>query len=286
MATLYETHAHLDFPDFDEDRDEVLRRASEAGVARIITIGTNLATSRRALELADRYPQVWATVGVHPNEAAEAPEGFIDDLRALAKHPKVAAIGEIGTDYHRLPTEAKPDLARLATEAYLASSPGTLAERIANDAFKARQAEVFGLQLELAAELGLNVVIHQRDSWADTLSILEPFSDQLRGVFHCFVGPPEAADQVLAMGHLVSFTGIVTFKNATDVQASAAHVPIGKFMVETDCPYLAPHPHRGKRAEPAHTRLVAEKIAELKERGLEDIAEATNATAEEFFRFG
>jgi len=285
MAKLIETHAHLDFPDFNDDRDAVVRRAAEAGVERIITIGTDLASSRRALELAEQYEGVRAAVGIHPGEAQDAPEDFIEQLRELAKHPKVAAIGEIGTDYHRLPEGGKKDISRLATDAYLASVSGALSERIANDGYKATQAAVFGRQLELAAELGLNVVIHQRDSWEDTLDILEPFSDRVRGVFHCFVGSEQDADDVLAMGHLVSFTGIVTFKNAKDVKATAAHVPPGKFMVETDCPYLAPHPHRGKRAEPAHTRLVAEKIAELKGVGLEEIAAATNATAEDFFRW-
>lgn len=281
---LIESHAHLDFPDFNDDRDAILQRAVEAGVEKLITIGTDLASSRRAVELAAQYPQVWATVGIHPNEANEAPDDFLPELRELAAQPKVAAIGEIGMDFHRLPVEEKPDLAEMVADALMANSSGDLSERIANDAYKARQAEVFGLQLELAAELGLNVVIHQRDAWNATLDVLEPFSDQLQGVFHCFVGTEEQADVVLGMGHLVSFTGIVTFKNAKDVHATAAHVPLDKLMVETDCPYLAPHPHRGKRAEPAHTRLVAERIAELKGISLEDVATATTATAESFFK--
>lgn len=281
---LIESHAHLDFPDFNEDRDAILQRAADAGVDKIITIGTDLASSRRAVELAAQYPQVWATVGIHPNEANEAPDDFLTELRELAAQPKVAAIGEIGMDFHRLPVEEKPDLTEMVSDALLANNSSDLSERIANDAYKARQAEVFGLQLELAAELGLNVVIHQRDAWVATLDVLEPFSDKLRGVFHCFVGTPEQADVVLDLGHLVSFTGIVTFKNAKDVHATAAHVPLDKLMVETDCPYLAPHPHRGKRAEPAHTRLVAERLAELKEISLEEVAATTTARAEGFFK--
>ncbi len=281
---LIESHAHLDFPDFDEDREAILRRAADAGVEKIITIGTDLASSRRAVELAAKYPQVWATVGIHPNEAADAPDDFMTELRELARSPKVAAIGEIGMDFHRLPMEEKPDLSEMVSDALMANNTSDLSERIANDAYKARQAEVFGLQLELAVELGLNVVIHQRDAWYATLEILEPFSDKLQGVFHCFVGTPEEADIVLSLGHLVSFTGIVTFKNAKDVHATAAAVPLENLMVETDCPYLAPHPYRGKRAEPAHTRLVAERIAELKGIGLDKVAKATTATAESFFK--
>lgn len=286
MPALIESHAHLDFPDFNEDRDAVLARAREAGIAKIVTIGTDLASSRRALELADAHEEVWATVGIHPNEAAAAPDDFLPQLRELAAHPKVAAIGEIGLDYHRLPVDEKPNLPEMATGAFLASASGDLGEQIANDAYKARQASHFGQQLELAAELGLNVVVHQRDAWQDALEIIAPFSDRVRGVFHCFVGTAEQADTVLGLGHLVSFTGIVTFKNAQEVHATATHVPLDQLMVETDCPYLAPHPHRGKRAEPAQTRLVAERLAELKGVSLDAVATATTATAESFFRFG
>ena len=152
-------------------------------------------------------------------------------------------------------------------------------------AYKSKQAILFEQQLDLAVELGLNVVIHQRDAWTDTLELLRPYEGEVRGVFHCFGGSIEQADEVLAMDHLVSFTGIVTFKNGASVREVAARLPLNKFMVETDCPYLAPTPFRGKRSEPAHTRLVAESIATARGLTLDEIAQATTATAEGFFRF-
>jgi TatD DNase family protein len=144
---------------------------------------------------------------------------------------------------------------------------------------------LFEEQLDLAAELGLNMVIHQRDAWDDTLEIMTPYAGKLRGVFHCFGGTLDQANEILALGHLVSFTGIVTFKNGKQVRDVAAQVPIDKFMVETDCPYLAPVPFRGKRCEPAYTRLVAEEIAKARNVPLQEIAGATTTTAEQFFRF-
>ena len=156
---------------------------------------------------------------------------------------------------------------------------------IQDGAYKSRQASLFQQQLDLAAELGFNVVIHQRDAWEDTLEIMKPYTGKLRGVFHCFGGSLGQANEVIDLDHRVSFTGIVTFKNGTDVRDVAAQIPIWKFMVETDCPYLAPVPFRGKRCEPAHTRIVAETIATARGISLEDVAEMTTQTAEEFFRF-
>jgi len=169
--------------------------------------------------------------------------------------------------------------------ALLAQSSGDQERLIAEGAWKAAQADAFRMQLDLAVELGLNVVIHQRSAWDDTLEILRPYSGKVRGVFHCFGGTPDEATEVAALGHMVSFTGIITFKNAEQVRLTAASVPADGYMVETDCPYLAPVPHRGKRAEPAHTRLVAEKIAEVRGVSLEEVASATTRTAEGFFRF-
>ena len=156
---------------------------------------------------------------------------------------------------------------------------------IAESSWKSRQAEAFRIQLDLAAELGLNVVIHQRDAWEPTLEVLRDYTGKVRGVYHCFGGTPEQAAEVAALGHLVSFTGIITFKNAEQVRLTAAAVPSDGYMVETDCPYLAPVPHRGKRAEPAHTRLVAEKVAEVRGVSLDEVAAQTTRTAEAFFRF-
>ncbi len=260
---LIDSHAHLDFPDFAEDLDAVIARAQEAGVTRIVTIGTGLESSARAVELTERFPGVvFAAVGVHPNHAQEERTDFIGPLRELARHPNVAAIGETGIDHYRLPEDES-------------ARPGIMA----------RQMEVYRAQLELAVELGLNVVIHQRDAWEATLEGMHPYHGKLRGVWHCFGGTPGQMNRVIGHGHLVSFTGIVTFKNAPVARDSAMLAPADHFMVETDCPYLAPEPFRGKRCEPAHTRLVAERVA--KERGisLEEVAAETTRNAEHFFRF-
>lgn len=281
---LIETHAHLDYPDFAADFDAVLARAKDAGVTRLVTIGTGIESSRRAIALAEKYERIFAVVGVHPTNVQDEAGDFLPALRELAGHPKVAALGETGLDYHRLPSEGSlqtpPSMAALQAEVN-----DDIAASVVDGAYKAAQADAFRAQLDLAAELGLNVVIHQRDAWDDTLEILRDYTGRVRGVFHCFGNRPEQAAEIIALGHLVSFTGIVTFKNAALVQETAAAVPDNAFMVETDCPYLAPAPHRGKRCEPAHTRLVAEKIAELRGTTLEEIALKTTRTAENFFRF-
>ena len=284
---LIETHAHLDYPDFAGDFDDVIRRANDAGVTRIITIGTSLASSRRAIELAEKYPSIFAVIGVHPTCAEETEEDVASPLRELAKSPRVVAIGETGLDYHRLPSAevAKEKQVQVFSQALQTETNEELEAQIHDGAYKSKQASLFEQQLDLAVELGLNVAIHQRDAWNDTLEIMRPYSGKLRGVFHCFGGTLEQANEVVDLGHLVSFTGIVTFKNGDAVRDVAAKLPLDKFMVETDCPYLAPVPFRGKRCEPAHTRIVAETIAATRGISLEDIAKATSATAEDFFRF-
>jgi TatD DNase family protein len=280
---LTDTHAHLDYPDFSEDLDAILERARQAGVHRIVTIGTGIESSRRAIALAEKHSSIYAVVGLHPTNVEEESGGWLDVLRGLATHPKVAAIGETGLDYHRLPSE------QLSSSPALSALQAEMAEdteaMIVDGAYRSAQAEAFSAQLDLACELGLNVVIHQRDAWDDTIQILKPYTGRVRGVFHCFGNMPDQAEEILAMGHLVSFTGIVTFKNAPVVREVAAMVPEDAFMVETDCPYLAPVPNRGKRAEPAHTRLVAEKIAEVRGTTWEQIAAATEKTANGFFKF-
>jgi TatD DNase family protein len=284
---LIETHAHLDYPDFAGDFDDVLRRATEAGVTRIITIGTSVESSRRAVDLAEKYPNIFAVIGVHPTYAEEAGEDVITPLRELAKSPRVVAIGETGLDYHRLPSVelAKDRKTQVFAKALQTSTDDEIEAQIHDGAYKSKQASLFQQQLDLAVELRLNVVIHQRDAWSDTLEILRDYGRQVSGVFHCFGGTLEQANEVFGLGHLVSFTGIVTFKNGAAVREIAAQIPLDQFMVETDCPYLAPVPFRGKRCEPAHTRLVAESIANARGIPLEEIARATTATAEEFFRF-
>ena len=284
---LIETHAHLDYPDFANDLGDVLRRATESGVTRIITIGTSVESSRRSVALAEKYPNVFAVAGVHPTCAEEAEEDAITPLRELAKNPRVVAIGETGLDYHYLPSEkvAKEKQVQVLSGALRTETDEEIEAQIRDGAYKSKQASLFQQQLDLAVELGLNVVVHQRDAWDDTLEIMQAYSGKLRGVFHCFGGTLEQANEVITLGHLVSFTGIVTFKNGVSVRAVAARIPLRKFMVETDCPYLAPAPFRGKRCEPAHTRIVAEAIAAARGVSLEQIARETTATAEEFFRF-
>jgi TatD DNase family protein len=283
---LIDTHAHLDYPDFANDLDELLRRANREGVERIITIGTSLESSRRAIELAEKHSAVFAAIGVHPTFVDEAEDDVITPLRELAKNRRVVAIGETGLDYHRLPSEqvAKEKQVQVMS-ALRTETDEEIEAQIRDGAYKSKQASLFQQQLDLAVELGLNVVIHQRDAWADTLKIMQPYTGKLRGVFHCFGGSLEQANEVLELDHLVSFTGIVTFKNGASVREVAAQIPLWKFMVETDCPYLAPVPFRGKRSEPAHTRIVAEAIAAVREIPLEEIAEATTETAEKFFQF-
>lgn len=265
MAEFYDTHAHLDFPDFADELPQLVERATAAGITRLVSIGTDLESSARAVALAERFESVFAVAGWHPNDAVRAPKDFRAGLRALARHPKVIGIGETGLDYYRLPS----------------ASGGTAAE----DAHvKARQADVFQQQLEVAAEVGLNCVIHTRgECFEETLRIMEPFASRVRGVFHCFVGTPEQMRRVLALNSLVSFTGIVTFKNAQTVRDSLAATPMGGFMLETDAPFLAPVPYRGKRCESAYVKDIASAVAQVKGCSLEELSAATCATAREFF---
>jgi TatD DNase family protein len=283
---LIDTHAHLDYPDFAGDFGDVLGRATDAGVTRIITIGTSIASSRRAVELAEAHANVYAVIGVHPT-SDETAEDVMAPLRELARSRRVVAIGETGLDYHRLPSAeaAKSKSVQIFARTLQGETEEEIEAGIEDGAYKARQASLFEQQLDVALELGLNVVIHQRDAWADTLEMMRAYTGKLRGVFHCFGGTADDAQEVLAMGHLVSFTGIVTFKNGAAVRDVAAQLPLDSFMVETDCPYLAPTPFRGKRCEPAHTRLVAETIANARDMSLAELARTTTATAEGFFKF-
>jgi len=266
MAIFYDTHAHLDYPEFAQELPAVLARARAAGIAKIISIGTDLDSSKRALRLAEDFPNVFAVVGWHPSHANEAPTDFRSGLRELARHPKVVALGETGLDYHRLPSQ-KPEFSAVDDECY-----------------KNKQADLFRQHLEVATELGLNCVIHQRDSLEDTLAQLEPFADRVRGVFHCFANDPPAMQRIVALRSMVSFTGILTFKNGQNIRDTLAATPMDQFMLETDCPYLAPVPYRGKRCEPAYVKEISEVAAQVKGCSPEELSAATCATAEQFFR--
>ena len=265
MTEFYDTHAHLDYPEFAAELPQLVERATAAGITRLVSIGTDLESSAKAVVLAERFESVFAVVGWHPNDAVRAPKDFRAELRELARHPKVVAIGETGLDYFRLPS----------------ASGGNAADDMH---VKARQAEVFQQQLEVAAETGLNCVIHTRgECFEETLRIMEPFAGRVRGVFHCFVGTPEQMRRVLAMNSIVSFTGIVTFKNAQAVRDTLAATPLGSFMLETDAPFLAPVPYRGKRCESAYVKEIAVAVAQVKGCSLEDLSAATCRTAREFF---
>jgi TatD DNase family protein len=265
MANFYDTHAHLDYPDFAPDFAEMLARARAAGIVKMICIGTHLESSRRAIALAEAHDEIFAVVGWHPSDALGAPEEAKPILRELAKHAKVVAIGETGLDYYRMPS----------------ATGGSAAD---DEHYKRRQAQLFQQQLEVAAELGLNCVIHQRgETLEDTLALMQPFAGKVRGVFHCFSGTVEALQRIRQIGSMVSFTGIVTFKNGGNVRDAAKGAAHGEFMLETDCPFLAPVPYRGKRCEPAHVKEIAETIAQVRECSLEELSRITCEAAHAFF---
>ena len=265
MPTFFDTHAHLDYPDYTPDLTDVIVRARSAGIAKIISIGTDLESSERAIRLAEQFDGVFAAVGWHPSNAHEAPDDIREPLRTLAKHPKVVAIGETGLDYHHLPSE---------------NPEATTDDDVR---YRQKQAVIFRQQMEVAVEFNLNCVIHQRAAWDDTIAQMKPFIGKTRGVFHCFGETVAHMKKVFEIGSLVSFTGIVTFKNAQNVRDCVAAAPLEKFMLETDCPYLAPVPYRGKRCEPAYVKEISEAVAQVKNCSLEELSLATCKTAIEFF---
>lgn len=251
---LIDTHAHLDDRQLLPQVDDVLSRARDAGVERVITIGVDLATSAAAVDLA-RRPGVSATVGVHPHEADAVAGETMDALRRLAARPGVVGLGETGLDYFR---DRSPRPAQRAA---------------------------FELHLALAVELDLPVVVHCRDAWADCLAILEARAcPRLRGVAHCFSGDGDAVARLTEIGFYVSFAGNVTYKNARPLRQAAGAAPLDRLLVETDCPYLSPEPHRGKRPnEPARVVDTAACLAERLGLPLSDLASATTANAERLF---
>lgn len=247
---LVDSHCHLDDPQFDADRDAVIQRALAAGVEQILAIGSAPPDLEAGIRLAEAWPQILATVGVHPHDAAKATEGTFERLSQLLAHPKVVGIGEIGLDYH------------------YDFSPREV------------QREVFSRQLAMARK---PVIIHTREAWDDTLRLLREHPG-VAGVFHCFSGGPEEAEQVLAMGFYISFTGVVTFPKALRIQEAARRVPSDRLLVETDAPYLAPVPKRGKRNEPAFVVETARRLAELRGETLDQLAAATTDNFRRVFR--
>ncbi|RME55167.1 MAG: TatD family deoxyribonuclease [Deltaproteobacteria bacterium] len=246
-----DTHLHLDM--FDEDRAAILLRAREAGVRRLITIGTDLPSSRTAIEIAAEESEIYATVGIHPHEVAKRPEDAWERLEALATRQGVVAIGEIGLDFHYM------------------------------HAPRQRQIDDFAEQLARARKLDLPVVVHSREAEAETLAILEE-SGVEEGVIHCFTGSLSMARRALDLGFFISFSGIVTFKKAHEVQEVARFVPLDRLLFETDAPYLAPVPERGKRNEPAFVVHTARFLAMLKSLPLETLATEVSRNAARLFR--
>lgn len=256
---LIDTHTHLDDARYNDDREATLARAREAGVDAFITIGCDLATSRSAVALADQHPSIYASIGVHPHEVKRIADGWYEEFRSLAKHTKVVAYGEIGLDYH-----------------YNHSTPDEQRER-------------FREQVRLARELALPVIIHTREAQEDTIAILtEERAEDIGGVFHCFSGNAQLAQEALALGFYLSFSGIVTFQNATGLREIARTVPLDRLLIETDCPYLTPVPYRGQRNEPAFVAYVARLLASLRtdEPGMtvERLGEITSANAKRLFK--
>jgi TatD DNase family protein len=250
---LIDSHAHLDMDDFDADRDPVIKRAVQGGVARIVTIGIDLASSKKAIEIAKKYDFIYATVGYHPHNADEADPRDLEKLRALASEPKVVAWGEIGLDFFR--RHSPPE----------------------------KQVKAFERQLDIASEQGLPVIIHDRDAHTDLLRILKSRKRQYRGVIHCFSGNYDLAMALIELGFCISFPGTVTYKNAVDTQAVATRIPLERLLVETDCPYLTPVPFRGKRNEPLYVKHTAEKIAQLRQLDFEELAQAISANTIRLF---
>ena len=253
-AELFDTHAHLNDKQFAGDLDAVFRRMSEAGVTRVLCAAYDINSSEETAAMAGQRPGVVASVGVHPHDAEDVPGDYLARLEHLAGLPGVVALGEMGLDYYR-------DL-----------SPRPVQQR------------VFREQLALVRELNKPVIIHARDAFGDMLEILRQDGiSPAGGVMHCYSGSWEVARECMAMGFFISLAGPVTFKNAVKLKDVAVKVPLERLLIETDCPYLAPEPFRGRRNEPAHVRYVAEHIAELRGITLEQVAVATTANAQKVF---
>ena len=242
--TLVDSHCHVNDPKFDEDREAVLQRALDAGVETMVVID--------APEFAEQYPFLYATIGVHPHEASKATDETFARIRDLAQHPKVVAVGEIGLDYH------------------YDFSPRDVQRR------------VFERQLEIAAEFGKPVVIHTREAWEDTMAAMPVLPNG--GIMHCFTGTVEQARQAVARGFHLGFGGVLTFPKAEELRAAARETPEERLLVETDCPYLAPVPHRGKRNEPAFVVDTARRLAEVRGTSLEAIAARTSSNFQKLMR--
>ncbi len=250
---LFDTHAHLNDPAFDPDREELICGLPEKGVAMVMNVGCCLDSSRDCVQMAQTYPHIYASVGSHPDSASEVNEVVLEEYRMLCKHDKVKAIGEIGLDY------------------YYEDIPREI------------QQKAFRMQMELAKELNMPVIVHERDAHQDGLMIVKDFPT-VTGVFHCYSGSAEMARQLVNMGWYIGFTGVLTFKNARKAVETASSIPLDRIVLETDCPFMAPEPFRGKRNDPGYLFRMAEKLAEIRNVSVEEIHEITTQNAKNLYR--
>lgn len=250
---LFDSHAHLNDEAFDQDRAELLETFRDAGVGLVMNAGCSLASSREGIALAEAYPWIYCSVGTHPDTADEVNEEVLEVYRQMCSHPKVKAIGEIGLDYYY--------------------------ETIHRDA----QMRAFRMQMQLAEELDMPVIVHERDAHEDGMSIVKEFP-KVKGVFHCYSGSAEMARQLVDMGWYIGFTGVLTFKNARKAVETAASIPLERILLETDCPYMAPEPYRGKRNHPGYLPKMAEKLAQIRGIPVEEAIRATTENAKRLYR--
>ncbi|MGN1401626.1 MAG: TatD family hydrolase [Bacillus sp. (in: firmicutes)] len=251
---LFDTHAHLNAEQYTEDLEAVIDRAQAEGVSRMVVVGFDRPTITKAMQLTEQYPFIYAAVGWHPVDAVDMTNEDLAWIEELAANPKVVALGEMGLDYH------------------WDKSP------------KEIQKEVFRKQIALAKKVKLPIIIHNREATQDIVQILkEEGAEEVGGIMHCFSGSAETAKECMKMNFFISFGGPVTFKNARNVKEVAADIPLDRLLIETDCPYLTPHPHRGKRNEPSYVKLVAEELANLKGLSFEELADITTKNAKKVF---
>ena len=250
---LFDTHAHLNDPAFDEDREALMAGLADKGIGLVMNAGCSLQSSKDIIKMAERYPWLYASVGSHPDSADEVNEEVIEQYRQLCCHEKVKAIGEIGLDY------------------YYEDIPREI------------QKKAFRMQMALANELDMPVIIHEREAHDDGMRIVKEFP-KVKGVFHCYSGSAEMARQLVNMGWYIGFTGVLTFKNARKAVETAASVPLERIVLETDCPFMAPEPYRGKRNDPGYLPKMAEKLAEIRGISVEEAIAATTENAKRLYR--
>ena len=250
---LFDTHAHLNDPAFDPDREELMAGLAAKGIGYVMNAGCSLESSKDIIQMAEKYPWLYGSVGSHPDSADEVNEEVIEAYRQMATHEKVKAIGEIGLDYYY--------------------------EDIPRDI----QKNAFRMQMQLAKEIDMPVIVHEREAHDDGMRIVKEFP-AVRGVFHCYSGSAEMARQLVKLGWYIGFTGVLTFKNARKAVETAASIPLDRIVIETDCPFMAPEPYRGKRNDPGYLPKMAEKLAEIRGISVEEAIAVTTANAKRLYR--